>query len=211
MPAGSAILRFPIDTSGNVQKAQGHFLPEALTSHQAALAIAEQLTRFDPGNAIWQRDLSLSYGSIGGLQVAQGHLLDAFRSYRASLAITEQLIKLDTSDAGSKHDLQFTVKMFGNLSYDLLLRAEFAKALEATTIAIYYAPTDILLYTNRAHALMFLDRTQEARALYLQFRGENDVQGGKSWTTLILADFAELRKAGLSRPLMDEIEQQFER
>jgi hypothetical protein len=50
-----------------------------------------------------------------------------------------------------------------------------------------------------------------ARALYLQYRGEKDVQDGKPWTAVILEDFAELRKAGLSRPLMDEVEEQFTR
>ena len=67
----------------------------------------------------------------------------------------------------------------------------------------------IWLYTNRAHALMFLDRVDEARSLYLQYRAEKDVQGKKPWETVILGDFAELRKAGLTHPLMDEIEAKF--
>ena len=53
---------------------------------------------------------------------------------------------------------------------------------------------------------MFLDRVVEARALYLQYRGTKKVQDEKSWETVILEDFAELRKAGLTHPLMDEIE-----
>ena len=38
-----------------------------------------------------------------------------------------------------------------------------------------------------------------------------NVQGGKSWETVILEDFAELRKAGLTHPLMDEIEKRLSR
>ena len=53
---------------------------------------------------------------------------------------------------------------------------------------------------------MFLDRVEEARALYLQYRGAKNVEGTKSWGNVILEDFAEFRKAGLSHPLMDEIE-----
>jgi hypothetical protein len=56
---------------------------------------------------------------------------------------------------------------------------------------------------------MFLGRIDEARALYLKYRGEKDVQNGKSWQTVILEDFARLRKAGLSDPLMDTIEKLF--
>jgi hypothetical protein len=35
------------------------------------------------------------------------------------------------------------------------------------------------------------------------------VKEDKSWDTVVLEDFAELRKAGLTHPLMDEIEKRF--
>ena len=56
---------------------------------------------------------------------------------------------------------------------------------------------------------MFLRRGEDARALYLQYRGEKKVAGEKSWETVVLDDFAEMRKAGLTHPLMDEIEAKF--
>ena len=43
-----------------MQQAQGD-LATALTSYQAALAIGERLAKADPGNAGWQRDLSVSH------------------------------------------------------------------------------------------------------------------------------------------------------
>ena len=49
----------------------------------------------------------------------------------------------------------------------------------------------------------------EPRTLYLKYRAEKDVADHKPWDTVILEDFAELRRAGLSNPLMDEIEKQF--
>jgi hypothetical protein len=39
--------------------------------------------------------------------------------------------------------------------------------------------------------------------------GTKNVQEEKSWETVVLEDFADLRKAGLTNPLMDEIEKQF--
>jgi hypothetical protein len=90
-----------------------------------------------------------------------------------------------------------------------VLAGSFVSALEAADQAIALAPEKIWLYTNRAHALMFLKRVDEARALYLQFRGEKKVQGEKSWETIVVEDFAELRKAGLTHSLMDEIEKRF--
>ena len=52
---------------------------------------------------------------------------------------------------------------------------------------------------------MFLGRTEEARAIYLQYRGKTNVVGEKPWDTTVLDDFAELRQAGLNHPLMEEI------
>jgi hypothetical protein len=43
-----------------------------------------------------------------------------------------------------------------------------------------------------------------------KYRGQKiPEQDGKSWENAILEDFAELRKAGLSDPLMDTIEKLF--
>ena len=57
----------PHNKIGDVLVAQGD-LPAALTSYQASLAIAERLAKPDPGNAGWQRDLSVSHDKIGDVQ-----------------------------------------------------------------------------------------------------------------------------------------------
>ena len=44
--------------------------------------------------------------------------------------------------------------------------------LECVDQAISIAPEEIWLYANRAHALMFLGRVEEAREVYLRYRGE---------------------------------------
>ena len=85
MPVGSATCRFRTKKVGDVQVAQGN-LPAALTSYQMALAIRDRLTKSDPGNAGWQRDLSVSYNKVGDVQMAQGNLPAALASYQADLA-----------------------------------------------------------------------------------------------------------------------------
>jgi hypothetical protein len=62
---------------------------------------------------------------------------------------------------------------------------------------------------KRAHALVFLGRADEARAIYLNYRGVQNLQHEKSWVAICLDDFAQMHKAALSHPLMDEIEKQF--
>ena len=55
---------------------------------------------------------------------------------------------------------------------------------------------------------MLLGRSSEAKAVYLQYRGRKTLDD-KIWETIVLGDFAELRQAGLTDPLMDEIEALF--
>ena len=58
---------------GDVRSAQGD-LAGALKAYSDGLAIADRLAKSDPGNAGWQRDLSVSYEKVGDVQVAQGDL-----------------------------------------------------------------------------------------------------------------------------------------
>jgi hypothetical protein len=96
----------------------------------------------------------------------------------------------------------------GGLAYDFILAHEFTKAFEAAEIANSLAPGEVWIHARRAHALMFLGRTEEAKNIYFIFRNQKS-RGEKSWENDILSDFADLRKHGLSKPLMDEIEKQF--
>ena len=82
-----------------MQRAQGD-LAAALTRYQASLAISERLAQADPGNAGWQRDLSVSHDKIGDVQRAQGDLAAALTSYQASLAIRDRLAQADPGNAG---------------------------------------------------------------------------------------------------------------
>ena len=52
---------------------------------------------------------------------------------------------------------------------------------------------------------MFLGRQEEAKALYLAYKGKR-VSDEVSWERTIADDFAEFRKAGLTHPMMADIE-----
>jgi tetratricopeptide (TPR) repeat protein len=70
-----------------------------------ALAIRERLAQSDPGNAGWQRDLTVAYDRVGNLQVAQGDLAGALKSYRDSLTIRDRLAQSDPGNVGWQRDL----------------------------------------------------------------------------------------------------------
>jgi len=90
-------------------------LAAAPTSYQASLAIRERLAKADPGNAGWQRDLSVSHNKIGDVQREQGDLAAALTSYRASLAIRERLAKADPGNAGWQRDLSVSHERIGDV------------------------------------------------------------------------------------------------
>ncbi|MGO8954430.1 MAG: hypothetical protein ACLPWS_17075 [Rhodomicrobium sp.] len=52
---------------------------------------------------------------------------------------------------------------------------------------------------------MFPGRAEEARALYLRYKGQPVEKGGKLWEAAILEDFREFEKRGLTHPQMAEI------
>jgi tetratricopeptide (TPR) repeat protein len=197
------------DRVGDVQVKQGD-LAGAEKSYRDSLAIREPLAQSDPSNAEWQRDLAVSYDYIGGVQMAQGNLAGTQKSYRVGLAIRRALFANGGSNVQWQKDLQFSIGRIGDLAFKFILTRDFDNALQSAGQVILLAPDEVWLYANRAHALMFLGREDEARALYLRYRDEKKVLG-KPWDTVILEDFAEMRKAGLMNPLMDEITKLFAR
>ncbi|NQW09139.1 MAG: tetratricopeptide repeat protein, partial [Alphaproteobacteria bacterium] len=94
--------------------AQGE-LATALDSFRASLTIRERLAAADPGNAGWQRDLSVSHNKIGDVQVTQGDLGAALDSFRASHTIFERLAAVDPGNAGWQRDLAVSNERVGDM------------------------------------------------------------------------------------------------
>jgi tetratricopeptide (TPR) repeat protein len=184
-------------------------LADALKYYGNGLSVMKRLVDEHPENLGWQRDVSFCYNKVAGVMAAQGNPDDALRTYRDSLAITERLLAANHSNAQWQRDLNFIASRICGLGYKFVLAREFAKALDAADQALALTSDSVWFNLVRAHALMFLGRPDEARAVYLQYRGRKNVVGDKSWDAAVRQNFAELRKAGLSNPLMDQIEQEF--
>ncbi|MGO9005979.1 MAG: TIR domain-containing protein [Beijerinckiaceae bacterium] len=196
------------DWIGNVLQAQSH-VDAALAAYREAYAIRKALAESNKSNTLWQRDLSVSDHKIGDVLKAQGKLNDALKFYKDGLNIIKALLAQDASNTQWQNDLSFSIGRIGGMAGWFNLAREFPQALDAADFALSLAPDKILFYIYRAHALMFLGRTDEARTLYLAHRGEKAQQGEVLWEKAIEDDFAELRKAGVTNPLMDEIERDF--
>jgi hypothetical protein len=102
-----------------------------------------------------------------------------------------------------------TAQALNGIAWWALFVREFTKALAAADRAHALAPDYLMIETNRAHALMFLGRGEEAKTLYLAHKGESvSGQDGKPWDVVIREDFMEFRKAGLTHPMMADIEKE---
>jgi hypothetical protein len=90
-------------------------------------------------------------------------------------------------------------------SWHQLLARDFAGALATTERGLKANPNDLPLQTNRAHALLFLGRANEAKAIYRKYLGKQI--GSQTWEEVILDDFDKLEKDGVTSPEFNRIRQ----
>ncbi len=100
-----------------------------------------------------------------------------------------------------------TAISLGDMAWYAAMAGEPARALAAASRAHELNPSDLWVEATRAHALLFLDRFDEARALYLANKGKSMPNvDDQLWEQVVGEDFAKFRKAGLDHPRMTEIE-----
>jgi tetratricopeptide (TPR) repeat protein len=91
-----------------------------------------------------------------------------------------------------------------SLSFNALFVGKYDSSLAAANEALRIDSGDLVPATNRAHALMYLGRTSEARDLYIKYMGHS-IGSDSIWDREILDDFRQLIDAGRKQPLMSEI------
>jgi tetratricopeptide (TPR) repeat protein len=119
---------WPLIGLGDIKQQRGE-LTWALKFYNDGVAIVERLATSDPGNAGCQRDLSVSYEKVGGVQVAQGNLAGALNSYSDGLAIRDRLAKSDPGNAGWQRDLSVSYAKLANAHRQSRDRAKALAAL----------------------------------------------------------------------------------
>jgi hypothetical protein len=93
-------------TVGDVLVAQGN-LPEALNSYRDSLTILGHLARGDPGNAGWQRDLSISLGRVAETLLKPGQTAEARPLAERTLAQLRAAIARMPNDPRLSRDLPY--------------------------------------------------------------------------------------------------------
>jgi Tfp pilus assembly protein PilF len=162
-----------------------------------------------------------------GDRLAAEHKYDqALAAYQQEIAACKVDLTADSGDKNAQDRFRRAVSRIGLMADALLLASEFKQAIAMADLALEEAGTPFWINqmspmseqipitgttwirTLQAHASMLSGNDAPARTFYTAFKS-NPRNGMSSWETAVLRDFVRLRKAGLSHPLMDEIEKQY--
>ena len=99
---------------GDALFAQGR-REKALSEFQEFKRIALELTRRDPGNAGWLRELSVSHNKVGHILAAEGRRAEALQDYQEAKRIMLELTKRDPGNAGWMRDLSVSYNRVGGI------------------------------------------------------------------------------------------------
>ncbi|MBO0766292.1 MAG: tetratricopeptide repeat protein, partial [Hyphomicrobiaceae bacterium] len=122
------------------------------------------------------------------------------RKYDKALAAQREVVagteKVETARHGKPGEE--TAGELGRAAWYALFARAPAEALGASERAHKLDPESLLIDTNRAHALLFLGRTDAARRLYLTHKGKRiSPASDKTWEDTVAEDFDALRRAGI--------------
>ncbi|MFN0219536.1 MAG: TIR domain-containing protein [Hyphomicrobium sp.] len=185
---------------------------DALSNLENAVTIREKITPRDPSIASLQTGIAAGFLQLGDVLLSEGNSAEAVKGYQKSLVffqkVAERIEAKEIAESGKAGES--TAIAFGSVANSALFAQSFDQALAASDRAVALGPNLLWLKANRAHALMFLGRNEEAKQLYVAFKGQNlQERSNKSWEVGIGEDFVKFRKAGLDRfagPAMTEVE-----
>ncbi|GEM_PF-7093754 len=174
---------------GNVYGIQGgtENLERATVRFEEALAIYRKL--FPDGQhddiAALLNNLATVHSLIGG----PDHV-------RQSVACYEEALKLFRQRFPGGHASMAPV--LGSLALDHLFLGNPAVALRETQEALAITPGEVWILIVQSHALILLNREEEAKAILLPHRGEELF--GRPFGEAVAGDYEALRKAGVDHP-----------
>lgn len=141
----------------------------------------------------------------GDMLAAEGRLDEALAVYHRFIAIWRAK-RADGTSIRAADQMARVLAQIGGLASGFLLAGRFELARTCAEESLAERPNSVALNLTRAHALMFLGLDQEAREIFLLYRGKRMSSRGKSCGAFISETFIELRQAGLVHPLMEEVE-----
>jgi TPR repeat protein len=175
----------------------------------------------DEGDAMGMTNLGLLYENGQGVAQDDAKARELYmKAGKQNLAIMEPAVS-GSLEASSLSMMQMMIMMLADKSgpetalglesvaRSVLQAKEFTKALILADRAHALLPDSLAIDVVRAHALMFMGQNEEAKVFYLAHKGEPVSEAdNKLWEQVIAEDFAKFRKAGLTSPMMADVEKE---
>ncbi len=181
----------------------GGDVSSALTHFRQALDHAKAIAALDTAQRDWLANVSKLYQTVCLLLNESGEAAEALLRAREAVDIARGSL------AAGAEVRDIVGELENNVAWFALFAKQYGLALRSAEEAIAIDPNALLYKPNRAHALMYLGRSGEARAAYTEHRGAR-VSDTVTWQGVIKGDFEALRTAGLEHPAMVAIEQQLD-
>ncbi len=184
---------------GNLGSVQQSYV-DAQAASQKYLDLVQKAHRSNADVAFANESLALSKLASGDRDGAALSLKSALEAAEAAAKEAgETLSKRNDDTARSR-----AATAYGSLGWFRLLNNRPRESIDASLAALKLEPDQALAQGNLAHAYLLTGQMERARAIYQASRGE-EVNGDVS-EHAVFDDFALLRKLGLGRPEMVEIE-----
>jgi tetratricopeptide (TPR) repeat protein len=176
----------------------------ALAIYQESLGLARKVAALDATNTHSSLDVLIALGKIGNTKWQGSDVAGTLAAYQEGLDIAHKFAAQNQGDAQVQHQL---AAWLGFTSYVTVFAGKYPEALALADEAIAVEPNTMAFQYERARALMLVGRTEEARKIYMDYRGK--ITQGPTWEQSVKDDFAALRKVGIQDALMTEIEGAF--
>jgi tetratricopeptide (TPR) repeat protein len=122
------------------------------------------------------------------------------RKYTEAIASQQMALAVAKKEGGDGGRRQTAEAYFALSRYELFAR-DFAAVLADSEAGLALDPAYLSLLAKRAHAYLFLGQIREAEQIYRAHRGEIiDAKSNRTWEQVVLKDFDELEKSGLTCP-----------
>jgi tetratricopeptide (TPR) repeat protein len=181
---------------------------EAKVSFDEALSRRRQISNTDKAQLAWQSELSQVLAYVGHSAIASGEVDGALSAYIEALEINRQIErKVEENEIKQSRSAgKLTASALNRVAWYALLSRDFELAIQVTDRALTIDPGSPPIQMHRAHALLLLGRTDEARMAYAAIAPVETFSSARiPVASGIDNDCRLLRLAGLSRPEMSEM------
>jgi hypothetical protein len=156
--------------------------------------------RFEPWDNRWVAVVESNLRKL-----AIDRLFETSKFEEALTLVEQEAQSKATEQAAGQGSVRATAEGLDSVARYALFARRPDRALTVSERAIALTPNLVWLTINRAHALLYLSRFDEALAAYKEHQGESMYAKG-DWETLIARDFREFRAHDLDHPQMRDVE-----